>query len=157
VYFFLVCLGELKYPRQHKENYHLVVLDHFSWNNEPNDLVRGLFLSLYFGPYIPPTCQPLSVLLGPFGGAQMPQSSIKNYFLLVSDYLSYKIRPIDLVRGLLSSLDIRTYIPSTCGPLCKFWGIREPLNGPKKYTKARRWAGCMTQCMSFKMGHLRNC
>jgi hypothetical protein len=45
--------------------------------------------------------------LGPFGGAQMPQNSIKNYFLFL-DYFSYKNGPIDLVRGLFSSLDIGT-------------------------------------------------
>jgi hypothetical protein len=63
---FWVHLGRLKYPRQHEENYHLVVLDHFSWNNGQNDLVRGLFLGLYFGPYILPTCGPLCAFLGPF-------------------------------------------------------------------------------------------
>jgi hypothetical protein len=65
----------------------------------------------------------------------MLQSSIKNYFLIVSDYFSYKIGPIDLVKGLFSSLDIGTYILPTRGPLCTFWGIREPPNGPKKVHK----------------------
>jgi hypothetical protein len=153
---FWVHLGELKYPRQHKENYHLVVLDHFSWNNGPNDLVRGLFLSLYFGPYIPPFCGPLCAFLGLFGGAPMLQNSIKNYCLLVSDYLSYKIGLIDLVMVSLSSLDIGTYIPPTCGPLCMFLGIREPPNRPTKVHKAYRWAGCMAQSISFKMGPFQN-
>jgi hypothetical protein len=52
----------------------------------------------------------------------MPQNSLKNCFLIVSDYFSYKNRPIDLVRGLFSSLDIGTYIQYTCEPLCTFLG-----------------------------------
>jgi hypothetical protein len=56
----------------------------------------------------------------------MPQNSIKNYFLVVSDYFSYKNGPIDLVWGLFSNLDIGTYIPFTFGPLCTFLG---PIGG----------------------------
>jgi hypothetical protein len=61
-------------------------------------------------------------LLGPFGGAQMPQKSIKNYFWVVLYYFSYKNGPNDLVRGLFSSLNVRTYIPATCGLLSTFLG-----------------------------------
>jgi hypothetical protein len=39
--------------------------------NGPNDMVRGLFLSLNIGTYILPTCGPLCTFLGPFGGAQI--------------------------------------------------------------------------------------
>jgi hypothetical protein len=85
----------------------------------------------------------------------MPQSSIKNYFLIVSNYLSYKIGPIDLVRGLFSSLDIRTYILPTCGPLCIMYVLghqgtpkwtqkstQRPTNGPDLWpkVKASKWA-----------------
>jgi hypothetical protein len=52
----------------------------------------------------------------------MPQNSIKNYFLVVSDYFSYKNGPIDFVRGLFSNLDIGTYILFTWGPLGTFLG-----------------------------------
>jgi hypothetical protein len=51
---------------------------------------------------------------------------MKNYFLVGSDYFSYKNGPVDLDRGLFSSLDIGTYIPPTCGPLCTFLG---PIGG----------------------------
>jgi hypothetical protein len=57
---------------------------------------------------------------------------------MVLDYFSYKIGPIDLVKVLFSSLHIGTYIQPTCGPLCTFWGITVPPNGPKK---AQRPAG----------------
>jgi hypothetical protein len=67
-------------PKQHKKNYYLVVLDYFTYNNGPKDLVRGLFSSLDTGTYIPPTCRPLCTFLGPFGGAQMPQNSIEKSF-----------------------------------------------------------------------------
>jgi hypothetical protein len=50
----------------------------------------------------------------------MPQNSIKNYFLVVSDYFSYNIGPIDLVRGSFSNLEIGTNILFTCEPLCTF-------------------------------------
>jgi hypothetical protein len=52
----------------------------------------------------------------------MPQNSIKNYFLVVMDYFTYKNGSIGLVRGLFSSLDIGTYILSTCGPSGTFSG-----------------------------------
>jgi hypothetical protein len=90
-------------PKEHRKNYFLVVLDYFSYKNGPIDLVRGLFSSQDIGPCIPPTWGPLITFLGPFGGAQMPINSIKNYFLVVLDHFSYKNEPIDLVRGLFSS------------------------------------------------------
>ena len=40
----------------------------------------------------------------------MPPNGIKNYFLVVLDYFSYKNGPNDLVRGSFSSLDVGTYI-----------------------------------------------
>jgi hypothetical protein len=66
----------------------------------------------------------------------MPQSNIKkNYFLIVSEYFSYKIGPIDLVRGSISSLDIGIFILPTFGPLCMFCKFRAPPNGTKKILK----------------------
>jgi hypothetical protein len=86
-----------------KKTYFLIDLNHFFYKNEPIDLVRGLFSNQDIGPCIPLTWGPLITILGPFGGAQMPQNSIKNYFLVVLDHFSYKNEPIDLVRGLFSS------------------------------------------------------
>jgi hypothetical protein len=85
-------------------------LDYFSYKNGPNDLIRGLFSSLNIGKYIPLNCRTFSTFSGPFGGAPMPQNSIKNYCLVVFDYFSYKNKPNDSVKGLFSSLDIGTYI-----------------------------------------------
>jgi hypothetical protein len=123
-----------------KKNYFLVVSDYFSYKNWPIDLVRSLFSSLDIGTNNLSTYSSLSTFLGPFGGAQMPQNSIKNYFLVVSDYFSYKNGPIDLVRGLFSSLDIGTYIPPTCGPVCTFLG---PFGGaqipPNRIKKTIFW------------------
>jgi hypothetical protein len=59
--------------------------------------------------------------LGSIWGAQMPQNSMKTYFLVVLDHFSYKNGPIDLVRDLMSSLDTGTYIPPTSGSVCTFW------------------------------------
>jgi hypothetical protein len=81
-------------------------LDHFFCKNGPNDLFRGLFSSLDIGTYFPPTYGPLGTFLGPFGGAQTPQNSIKNNFLVVLDNFFYYNGPDDLVRGLFSNLDI---------------------------------------------------
>jgi hypothetical protein len=60
----------------------------------------------------------------------MPQNSIKNYFWVVSYYFSYKNGPSDLVRGLLSCLDVGTYILPTCGPLHSILGSS---NAPKRH------------------------
>jgi hypothetical protein len=56
----------------------------------------------------------------------MTQNSLKSYFLVVSDYFSYKNGPIDFVRSLFLNLDIGIYIPPTCGPLSTFLG---PIGG----------------------------
>jgi hypothetical protein len=78
---FWIHLGMLQWlqngQKQHKKNCFLVVLDHFFCKNEPNDLVRGLFLCLDIWSYIRPTCAPLSTFLGPFGGAQIAQKWLK--------------------------------------------------------------------------------
>ena len=63
----------------------------------------------------------------------MPQNSIKNYFLVVSDYFSYNIGPIDLVRGSFSNLEIGTNILFTCEPLCTFLG---PIGGAQMPQKS---------------------
>jgi hypothetical protein len=65
----------------------------------------------------------------------MSQINIEKLFLIVSDYFSYKIGPIDLVMELFSSLDIGTYILPTRGSLCSFWGIRATSNRPKNVHK----------------------
>ena len=113
-------------PQNSIKNHFLVVSDYFFYKNGPIDLVRGLYSSLDIGTNNLPTCMPLSTFLGPFGDAQMPQNSIISYFLVVSDYFSYKNGPIDLFRGLFLSLDIGTYIPPTCRPLSTFLG---PIGG----------------------------
>jgi hypothetical protein len=99
------------------KNYFLVVSDYLSYKNGSIDLFRGSFSSLDIGKNNLPTCKPLSTILGPFGGAQMPKKCIKSYFLVVLDYFSYKNGPTVSVRGLFLSLDIGTYIPPTCWPL----------------------------------------
>jgi hypothetical protein len=71
----------------------------------------------------------------------MPQNSIKNYFLVVSDYFSYENRPIDLVRSLFSSLDIGTYIPPTCGSVFTFWDPFGDAQMPQNRIK-RLFSGC---------------
>jgi hypothetical protein len=71
----------------------------------------GYVSSFNIVSYILSTFGPLSTFLG-----------TKNYFLVVLDYFSYKNGSNDLVRGLFSSLDIGTYIPLSCGPLCTILG-----------------------------------
>jgi hypothetical protein len=80
-------------------------------------------------------------LFGSIRGAQMPQNSIKNVFLFVLDYFSYKNEPIDLVRGLFSSLDIGTYIPITCWSVCTFLGPFGGAQMPQNRIK-RLFSGC---------------
>jgi hypothetical protein len=126
MYLFWVHLRVPKWPKIAEKNYFLVVSDYFSYKNGPTDFVRGLYSSVDIGKNNLPTCKALSTFLGPFGGAIMPQNSMKRYFLVVSDYFSYKNGPIDLVRGLFSSLDIGTYFPPTYGPLSTFEG---PIGG----------------------------
>jgi hypothetical protein len=66
----------------------------------------------------------------------MPQNSIKNYFLVVLDYFSYKNGLNDLVRGLFSSLDIGIYIFFPPLGLCvPFWVLLRVPKCPKKAYK----------------------
>jgi hypothetical protein len=75
-------------------------------------------------------------LFGIIWGAQMPQNSLKNFFLAVLDYFFYKNGSNDLVRGLFSSLDIGTYILSICGPLYTFLGpFGGSPNSPEQHIK----------------------
>jgi hypothetical protein len=68
-----------KYQRKTtKKSCFLVILDHFSYKDRPNDLVRRFFSSLDIGPYILPTCRPLRIFLDSFGGAQM--ENLANFF-----------------------------------------------------------------------------
>jgi hypothetical protein len=85
---FLGPFGGAQIPQNSMKKYFLVVLDYFTYNNGPNDLVRGLFSSLDIVTYTPATCGPLCTFSGPFGGAQMPQNSIKNYHLVSLKYFS---------------------------------------------------------------------
>jgi hypothetical protein len=64
-------------PQDSIKNNFLVVSDYFSYKNGPIDLVRGVFSSLDIEKHILPNCRPLSTYLGPFGGTQMPQNSMK--------------------------------------------------------------------------------
>ena len=128
-------------PQNSILNYFLVVSDYFFYKNGPIDLVRGLYSSLDIGTNNLPTCMPLNTLLVPFGGVQMPQNSIKCYFLVVLDYFSYKNGPIDLVRGLFLSLDIVTYIPPTCGPSSTFLGPNGGAQMPQTSINTHFW-GC---------------
>jgi hypothetical protein len=93
-------------PQNSTKTFFLVAPDHFFLRNGPNDMVKGLFSSLIIGTYILLTCGALHTFFSPFWGAQMPQNSIRRYVLY---YLSYKNGHDDLVRGLLSSLDVGTY------------------------------------------------
>jgi hypothetical protein len=128
------------------KNYFLVVSEYFSYKKRPIDLVRSLYSSLDVGKNNLPTC----TFLGPFGGAKIPQNSIKSSFLVVTNYFCYQNGPIDLVRGLFSSLDIGTYIPPTYGPLCTFLG---PIGGaqmPKNSINTHFWL--FRTISSTKMG-----
>jgi hypothetical protein len=68
-------------PQSSIKNYFLVVLDYFSNKNGSNDLVRGLFSNSNIGTHFPPTHGPSSTFLVSFGGAQLPQNSIKRTIL----------------------------------------------------------------------------
>jgi hypothetical protein len=105
----------------------------FLYKNGSIDLVRGLFSSYDIGTYILTTCMPLNTFLGPFWGAQMPQNSIKNCFLVVLNYFSYKNGPIDLVRGFFSSLDIGTNNLLNWVGFGLFWGCPNAPNSIKNY------------------------
>jgi hypothetical protein len=100
---FLGPLGGAQIPPNSIIKIFLVVLDRFSYKKGPIDLVIGLFLSYDIGPYIPTTCGPFNTFLGPFRGAQMPQNTMKNFFLVVFYHFFYKNGLIDLVRPSFSS------------------------------------------------------
>jgi hypothetical protein len=131
-----VHLGVPECPKTAQKTCFLVAPDDFFLKNGFIDMVRGLCSSLNIGTYILPTCGPLCYFLGLFGGAQIPQNSIKNYFRVIWYYFYYKKEPNDLVRGLFSCLDVGTYIPPTCGPLCTFLdpfgGAQIPQSGIEK-------------------------
>jgi hypothetical protein len=67
----------------------------------------------------------------------MPQNSIKNYFLVVSDNFSYNNGPIDLVRIFFSSLDIETNNLLICRPLCTLLGCFGGAQMPQKSIKRK--------------------
>jgi hypothetical protein len=70
---FWVHLGVAKWLQNGKKSKNtcfLEVSDHFSLKNGPNDLVKGLYLSLDIGQYVLPACGPLCTFLGLFGAAQ---------------------------------------------------------------------------------------
>jgi hypothetical protein len=75
-------------PQNSIKNYFLAVSDYFFYNIGPIDLIRGSFSNLDIGTNILFICEPLSTFLGPIGGAQMPQKSIKTNFLAVLDHFS---------------------------------------------------------------------
>jgi hypothetical protein len=88
VYFFGSIWGCPDTPNRIKKNFFLVVFDHFSYMNDPIDFFRGLFSNLDIRTYILPTFRPLSTHLGPFGGAQMPQNSMKKTIFCLFQTLS---------------------------------------------------------------------
>jgi hypothetical protein len=94
----------------------------------PNDLVRGLFISLDIGSYIVPSAHvpPFEYL---FGQEQLK----KNIFWLFWTIFPKNYGPNDLVRGLCSSLDIGPYILPTCWPLNTFLG---PFEGAQMATNS---------------------
>jgi hypothetical protein len=124
-------MGVPECPKTAQKTYLLVAPDNFFLKNGLIDMVWGLFSSLNTETYILPTCGSLCNFFSPFGGASMPQNSIKNYFWVVSYYFSYKNGPNDLVRDLFSCLDIETYILPTCGPLHTFLGPFEGAQMPQ--------------------------
>jgi hypothetical protein len=76
----------------------------------------------------------------------MAKSRKKNCFLVASDNFFYKNGPNNLLRGLSSSLDIRPYIPPTCGPLNTFLdplirGAQMAPKWPEKHKK-KLFSGC---------------
>jgi hypothetical protein len=74
--------------------------------------------------------------LGSFRAAQLPQNRIKkNYFLVVLDYFLYKNGPDDSVRGLFSSLEIKTYSRLHAGLQVPFWVHLGSPNALKQHKK----------------------
>jgi hypothetical protein len=74
---FWVHLGCPNGKKQHTQNYLLVVSDHVSWKNGPNDLFRGPFSSSDIGQYMPATYRSLCTFLGRFGGTQIAKKQHK--------------------------------------------------------------------------------
>jgi hypothetical protein len=70
-------IGGAQMPQNSINTHFFAVLDHFSYQKEPIDLVRGLFSNLDTGTYIWSTCGSVCTFLGPFGGAQMPKNRIQ--------------------------------------------------------------------------------
>jgi hypothetical protein len=106
-------------PQNSINTHFLDVLDHFSYKNGPIDLVRGPFSNLETGTYFWPTCRCVHLFGSIWGCPNAPKQDEK--------LLSGCSGPFPLqecayysVRSLFSSLDIGTYIPSTCGPLSTF-------------------------------------
>ena len=104
----------------------------------PRQMGLTIWLVAYFLAYtFGHKSRPLAGLCVPFwvhlGVPKCRKAALKINFLLVSDYLSYKIGPIDLVRGLLSSSDIGTYILPTSGPLYSFLGPSRCPIAPKQH------------------------
>jgi hypothetical protein len=62
----------------------------------------------------------------------MLQRNKKKYFLMVSDYFSYKIGPIDLVLGLIFKLTCWDIHSAHLQGFVYVWGIMAPPNGLKK-------------------------
>jgi hypothetical protein len=73
-----------------------------------------------------------------------PKTAQKTYFLVAPEYFFLNNGIIDMVRGIFSSLNIGTYILSTCGPVCTFsgpFGVSQmPQNSMKNY-----FSGCFIQ------------
>jgi hypothetical protein len=85
--------------------------------------------------------RPLVGLFAPFWVnlevPKCPKTTQKTYFLVAPDHFFLKNGPNDMVRGLLSSLNIGTYILPTCGPLCTFRGIF--WGAPKQHKETIFW------------------
>jgi hypothetical protein len=86
-----------------------------------------IWLEAYFkAKTIGHTSRPIAGICVPFWihmrVPKCPKTAYKNYFLVVSDYFSYKNVPIDLDRGFFSSLDIGTNNLPTCRPLSTILG-----------------------------------
>ena len=103
-------------------------------------------LLIWLGPYFQAkilgrASRPLGGLCKPFwvhlGVPKCPKIAQKSYFLVAPDHFFLKNRPKDMVRGLVSSLNIRTYTLPTCGSMCTclspFGDAQMPKNSIKKY------------------------
>jgi hypothetical protein len=108
-------------------------------------------LLMWLGPYFQPktlghTSRPLTGLCLPFwvhwGCPNAPKQHKKYYFLVVLEHFSYKNGPIDVVRGLFSSSDIKPCIPPTCGPLGTLLGPLGDAQMPQYSIKKKLFYGC---------------